>query len=203
MNTTVKNILIFAMGAGLGSIVTYKLLKDEYEQIAQEEIDSVMDTFKRYNPANEPEEMSDEEYERLNYKRKKGEYTAYDKIGRPAEADEIETLPAYVISVVDYNENNLHYEKSSLTYYDVDDTLVDENEEPITDPDYVVGLDALTRFGDGSDDDDIVYIRNEKLAVDYEIVRVDKSYQETILGIIDLPIRKKGKHVKREESDRE
>ena len=35
-----SKIMIFVAGAGIGSVVTYKLVKKQYDQIIQEEIDS-------------------------------------------------------------------------------------------------------------------------------------------------------------------
>lgn len=208
MNGTMKNFLFLVIGAGIGSFVTYRLLKENYEALVEEESESVKETFSRRMPAS-PEyeedglEMNDEEYERFQLQKKSGAYTQYDqRFTRPNEAGENEILPPYVVDVVEYNESNFHFDKSTIYYYNIDDTLVDENEEPINDVDAIIG-DGLTRFGDGSEDPDIVYVRNEKLEIDYEVIRVEKSYQETVLGITDLPIRKKGKHVKREESDQE
>lgn len=208
MNGTLKNLLLLAIGAGIGSLVTYRLLKDKYEALVEEEIESVKETFsRRTTPVYDELDngLTQEEYEEglghLEYKSPARERTAYNHISRPEEADENEILAPYVINVVEYNDTNLHFDKSTIYYYNLDDTLVDENEEPIADVDMVIG-DGLMRFGEGSDDPDIVYVRNEKLAIDYEVIRSEKSYQETVLGITDLPIRKKGKHViKREESD--
>ena len=45
MKDTLNNVLIFAVGAAIGSAVTWKLLKTKYERIAQEEIDSVKEVF--------------------------------------------------------------------------------------------------------------------------------------------------------------
>lgn len=93
----------------------------------------------------------------------------------------------YIISAEEFNTEMLHYDKLTITYYDEDDTLADEQEEIITDIDDVVGDDALTKFGYMSGDADIVFVRNEGLAVDYEVIRVFKSYSETVLGIIEEP----------------
>ena len=44
MNKTV-NFMIFVVGAAVGSIVTWRYIDKKYEQIAQEEIDSVKEVF--------------------------------------------------------------------------------------------------------------------------------------------------------------
>lgn len=47
MNKTLCNVLLVAAGAAIGSLVTWKVVKTKYEQIAQEEIDSVKEEYKR------------------------------------------------------------------------------------------------------------------------------------------------------------
>jgi hypothetical protein len=87
----------------------------------------------------------------------------------------------YVIAREDYDDEDMsHYDKLTIYYYEDDDTLTDENEEVIADVDSIVGGDSLTRFGDLSGDPEVVYVRNDKLQIDYEIIRLSKSYGETI-----------------------
>ena len=47
MKTALSNFIIFATGAVIGSVVTWKIIKTKYEQIAQEEIDSVKEVFSK------------------------------------------------------------------------------------------------------------------------------------------------------------
>ena len=47
MKGTLSNFFLFATGALVGSVVTWKIVKTKYEQIAQEEIDSVKAVFAR------------------------------------------------------------------------------------------------------------------------------------------------------------
>ena len=63
--------------------------------------------------------------------------------------------------------------------------LVDENEDVVTDITNTIGDEALLSFGEISEDPDIVYVRNEKLAVDIEIIRMQESYKEVVLGMVD------------------
>ena len=50
--------LAFVLGAAGGSFATYKLLKNKYEEIAQEEIDSVTDVYSK-NYGNDEEDIED------------------------------------------------------------------------------------------------------------------------------------------------
>lgn len=220
MNT--RDFVMFGLGAAIGAVAVYLITKEKYEEIIQEEIDSVKDVFRKYaNSENQLDledlsEMSEEEYnnrvnktiqnvtpfnkkDRLVYKRTLGKLTEYDQVSadpvtkiipkvvdmEDAENEYRESSDEpYVISVDEYNEENETHDKLTITYYNIDDTLVDERDEIIADVDSIIGNEALSRFGDGSNDPDIVYVCNERLAIDYEVIRVDKSYQETVLGIV-------------------
>ena len=41
-----KNLLYFVTGAAIGSVVTWKLIEKKYKDLADEEIESVKETFK-------------------------------------------------------------------------------------------------------------------------------------------------------------
>jgi len=88
--------------------------------------------------------------------------------------------------VIHYDE--LHeieaYSEVSLTYYEGDDVLCNERDE-IVDPDErndLVGEKNLERFGHGSNDASIVYVRNDKLQIVYEVVKSPNSYAEEVHG---------------------
>lgn len=77
------------------------------------------------------------------------------------------------------------YAQLTLTYYSADGVLVDEADRAIDDHeiDRVVGRKNLSRFGMGSGDKRIVYIRNPRLEADYEVLFHETSYQEVVHGM--------------------
>jgi hypothetical protein len=85
----------------------------------------------------------------------------------------------YIITHDEYFAAEKEYDTQSLTYYEDDDTLVNENDKPVDDLD-LVGEDHLARFGHGSKDRKIVYVRNDKLGIDFEIVLAKGSYLEAL-----------------------
>lgn len=91
----------------------------------------------------------------------------------------------YIISEEEFNEAEKEYENGQLTYYEGDDTLADEKDMTVQDPDLIVGDDNLMRFGYGSSDKNIVYIRNDEREVDFEVVRHEGKYQVVVLGFED------------------
>lgn len=90
----------------------------------------------------------------------------------------------YVISHVEFMENDPEHEQESVTYFEGDDIVCDEKDESL-EPAYTVGEDNLTKFGYGSNDNNVVYVRNEKLGIDYEILRSRGKYTREVLGVID------------------
>lgn len=97
------------------------------------------------------------------------------------------TTKPYIITHDEYFEAEKEYETISLTYFEDDDTLVNERDEPIREIDKMVGEDHLARFGHGSKDKNIVYVRSDRLETDFEIVKSTGSYLEQVLGIKDEP----------------
>jgi hypothetical protein len=91
----------------------------------------------------------------------------------------------YVIHHDEYFEGEKDYQQASLTYFGGDNILVDERDQPIHDEETIVGSDNLTKFGHGSKDSNVVYIRNDNIEVDFEIVRSTGSYVHEVLNLDD------------------
>jgi hypothetical protein len=86
----------------------------------------------------------------------------------------------YIIHIDEFTENEPEHDQLTYTYYEVDDALVDSRDNTVDDMDEFIGLGNLGRWGHGSGDPNIVYIRNEHLSMDMEVVRDPGSYaQET------------------------
>ena len=113
----------------------------------------------------------------LDWLKDQEEYLKYEGISTRYTGDR-----PYVISDEQFNEENDHFDKISLTYYEDNCILADEGDEIVTDIDGTVGRENLDKFGELSDDPEVVYVRNEKIAVDYEIIRLSKSYSDTVMG---------------------
>lgn len=100
-----------------------------------------------------------------------------------AERDERRNGVPYVVSEGEYMENEHNHEQIVLTYFALSDTLVDEDEKPIDDVEGTCGTENLKRFGHGSGDINVVFVRNEKRGMDMEILRSMGSYEKEVLGI--------------------
>lgn len=182
----VTNFVMFAMGAVVGSVITWHCVKKKYEQIAQEEIDSVKAVFMKKDPDMEvtvsetphqaeprkvEEKPSISEYAALL---KNEGYTNYSGTGKE-EQTSMNDKP-YVISPEEFGEDE-EYEKISLTYY-ADQVLADENDELVEDVEGAVGFESLTHFGEYEDDS--VFVRNDRLKCDYEILLDQRTYSDVV-----------------------
>lgn len=191
-NSTLTSTFMFLAGAAVGAGVTWKLLKTKFEKIAQEEIDSVKEVFsKRYG---KPELDTDElvcEDERTpepvvedggpsvrDYAAvlAKNGYTDY--ANTVVEKKEIAAVTRndgpYVISPEEFGSND-DYETISLTYYS-DGVVADDMDYRVEDLDEIIGIESLNRFGEYEDDS--VFVRNDEMKIDYEILLDQRRYAD-------------------------
>jgi hypothetical protein len=85
----------------------------------------------------------------------------------------------YTIHQDEFFANEKDYNQVTLTYYAGDDVLCDELDVPIYNPQTIVGQ---LRFGHGSNDAMVVFIRNDKMEAEYEIQLEPGKYAVEILG---------------------
>lgn len=101
-------------------------------------------------------------------------------------AVEVKTRSAdvpYIIHVDEFRQNEPEHEQVTLTYYEEDDILADQRNIVVDDMDAVIGLGNLGRWGHGSNDPNITYIRNEELKLDAEILRDRGGFHATVHSI--------------------
>lgn len=176
-------LFIFVLGAAVGSAVTWQYTKKFYEQRAQEEINSVKKTYgKKVVPAQGEEDRTEKEAatvvdgvddkpDILRY----AELLKHEKYITDDDSPAAESKP-YVISPDEFGEFE-EYDRISLTYY-ADQVLADENDNKIKDVDEVIGVESLTHFGEFEDDS--VFVRNDRLKCDYEILMDSRTYSEVL-----------------------
>ena len=183
MNGMTK-LIIFAAGAVIGSAVTWKLVKDKYERIANEEIKSVKERYsKKTAKDSDTDELDDvsladtikevEEY--LNKIDESGYSTEIKEKGG---AKSMKNDRPYIIAPEEFDDQP-DYDAVSLTYYE-DGVVTDMWDEKIDDDEVedLVGRDALTHFGEYEEDS--VFIRNDNLKTDYEILRDYRRYSDVV-----------------------
>ena len=190
-----KKLLCFVAGAAIGSVVTWKLIEKKYKDLADEEIESVKETFKNRKPRitkdnvketvekvinkyKEPKEIVEDIVTAERYSiENEEEIDEDDESNYTVDIDnDIEVVTPFVITPEQFGEYN-EYGTKTLTYY-ADNVLTDEIDNPITSEEMVImiGPDALDHFGEYEDDS--VYIRDEINEMDYEILKSEKKFSE-------------------------
>jgi hypothetical protein len=101
----------------------------------------------------------------------------------PSEMSRRSSTRPYIIHQDEFAEQDPEYRHVTYIYYAEDDVLVDEDNMPIQIRENIVGPDALNRFGHGTDDYNILYVRNPRLELEMEICRDPGSYAEEVLGL--------------------
>lgn len=201
----VSNVVWFLVGGGIGSLVTWYCVKDYYANRAQEEIDSVIDTWDRDSERIKQQkaelEKSRKEVNREDKAKEVRDYTnmvnkyGYSDISttqtsrwKDSKADP--RIP-YVISPMDYeDEAYSHYESVELTWY-ADGVLANSRDEIITQQESYesIGADIYRNirdhFGEYDEDPDIVYVRNESNFIQYIITRDHRTYASVVGELID------------------
>lgn len=176
------SVLIFAAGAAIGSLVTWKLVKTKYEAIADAEIKSVKETWAKRNAkndiSNEPEEEEDSEKDDENISEEEmGEYNEIISDNGYFSEDELEVRMRkgpYVIPPDELGEED-DYEIETLYYFE-DKVLTDDMYNPIEDVEGMVGVASLDTFGQYEDDS--VYVRNDRYKIYFEILADLRNYSE-------------------------
>lgn len=203
MKCKFTNVLMFAVGAAIGSAVTWKVVKTKYERIAQEEIESVKEAFEDrltnlqeqvddYATLDESEEWADragrvswDELEDLDEDEEEeaedapddalNEYARLiDQYTKKEGGAEHMAKEPYVIAPYDFGEID-GYSQISLTYYS-DGILEDEDGDIVKDADELLGVGSLNTFGEYEDDS--VFVRNEFLKTDFEILKDYRTYDQ-------------------------
>lgn len=204
MNKKLLNVLIFTVGAAVGSAVTWKIIKTKYEQLAEEEIGSVRkeyvdlmikmkqklkadavgedatDDRDEYYPDDDERDFTEKEKEQIEYYKMTSKYRGSEddennEEGGTGDEDEVPYINGpYVISPEDFNSSPPGYNAQPLTYF-ADGILADDWGVAI-DLEETIGEDAVNHFGEYADD--IVYVRNDRTEIDYEVSQDPRTYGE-------------------------
>lgn len=181
----IKEVVIFAAGFVAGGFVVNKLVEKKYEDISNQEIESVKEVYhKKLEEAEKPQEeapdnndIPDEAVETEQTRKGTSAMRTYSDIIKSSNYSSPvtnETDLPYVITPEAYMEPN-GYDKLACNYYN-NDVLTDENDEPVEIEEIMGSHDMLDRMGEY--ETDTLYIRNDKTEADYEITQIDGAYVE-------------------------
>lgn len=90
----------------------------------------------------------------------------------------------YVITVEEFMSDRDDHEKITVSYYEYDNTAASEDDSIIHNHEGSLGPDFVKYIGWKAAGQNTVYVRNEKISADFEILVHPGSYQEDVLGIL-------------------
>ncbi len=184
MRNLLTSAVIFTVGAVIGSAVTYKLLETKYKRIAQEEIDSVKETFfEMRSESINREKTEDIQPKVANEKSNIKDYATVvkdsgysDSNNAKKEETNVNSVPRpRVIPPDEFGEED--YAVVSLSYY-ADGIIADDWDKIVEDVASTVGEDFVNHFGEYEDDS--VFVRNDELETDYEILRDTRNFSDVV-----------------------
>lgn len=210
MNNKFVCVASFAIGAAIGSIVTWQFVKTKYEQIAMEEIESVKEVYARKQlelqvdaedtdisnsdsashsslQIEPDEELSVKDYaEQLS---KEG-YINYSESADISVAEESETPLEELLIEENNNPSDAPYvippeDFGELDYYtQISLTYYADGILADEDDRYINNVDDIVGRESlkhfGEYEDDSVFVRNDKLKCYYEILLDQRSYSDVI-----------------------
>lgn len=193
MKSTLNKVIIFAAGAVIGSLVAWKLTKTKYEKIMIEEEQSLREYYNKKtkvyeDSANTLHDYYNDRLKEIDEKEKKMEE---DKIVNDLRERYAEVLKEhkysidepcyeggqdrpYVVTPEEFG-NADEYDIISLNYY-ADGIVSDDWGDKIEDLEATIGEDFASHYGEY--EEDAVYIRNDRLKVEYEVLKSLSKYSE-------------------------
>lgn len=184
-----REVLIFVSGVTVGGFLGYKIIEKKYSEKLETEVNRRIDEYvlnnKKEEKHTEQIEIKKENTEdKINYNNVTKNYISSEdnednketkeeddgKEDGPEVNDYISDDPRdpYEITEEEYDDNSNEFEKESLYYYRGNYTLVDDSDNVVDteDADILLGSDWVDLMNNNG----IIYIRNEKVKTDYEIV---------------------------------
>lgn len=183
-----KGLCIFAAGALAGAAVAARVVRDKYQQEAEEEIAEMRDYYRelrkenveKYPVQNEEAEAEKEENTKDEYNKIVKDYTNYTqyndietKENKKEEKEERTNYEPFIIDAEEFGEDP-SYDTTTLTYYK-DKVLTNDLDDVI---DYSVAGEENLKIFDEYPDCKAIYVRDDIYMVDYEIIRDPYQYDE-------------------------
>ncbi len=206
MKTFIFSAVSMTLGAVAGGFAGYILTRKKYEKLADKEVESVKKSLQEYyenkmkegknnvkvpadatvkkNNINRPKmdvpvkDTSSINYDNFENENDKKSYNEYIKKYRSSEEIKMEekfgngkSFRPYIISPEEFSDSE--YDVETLHYYR-DGVVADDDNNIIKDVKSTIGDEALNTFG--VYEDDVVYVRNDEIKIDFEILLEQDEY---------------------------
>lgn len=196
-----KGLCIFAAGTLVGAAVAAKAVREKYQQEAEEEIAEMREYYRELKKEatkvdtteDDTKEESKEDFrpieelaEAEGIIKDKGyvNYTNYNDTdyNENNKEEQVDEDEIYIIDPEEFGGENGEYDTATLTYFK-DGVLADEVDEIVT-YNVIGGEENLQPFKDYPDCT-AVYVRDDNIMVDYEILRDPYQYDEYKMDFSD------------------
>lgn len=102
-----------------------------------------------------------------------------DEWNYDAEVAKRTTTAPYVLHKDEFYDEELGYSQWTVTWYEGDEILADQESVPIYNPSDVIGP---LLWGHGSGDPNVFHVRNDKLKSEYEVLRDEGHFSVEVMG---------------------
>ena len=163
-----NKILIFSLGVAAGAVASWFVAREKYRKIADDEIASVKEVFQRKKK--EEAELAEEKttYNDLS--------DVYDTESADDDVTEDKDDLPYIIEPEEYG-NKVENDCTVLMWYG-DDILTDTYGVNVDDIENTVGRVFIDHFGENPEEPDVVYVRNDRLEMDYQILQCNSGEED-------------------------
>lgn len=200
-----KGLCIFGAGVIAGAFVAARAVKEKYQQEAEEEIAEMREYYRELkkestkaettedNAKDDTKEEPKDDFKPIEELEEAKEiikdkgyinYTHYNDtdIKENKREEQVDENEIYIIDPEEYGGENGEYDTATLTYFK-DGVLADEVDE-IVPYNIIGGEENLQPFKDYPDCN-AVYVRDDNIMVDYEILRDPYQYDEYKMDFSD------------------
>lgn len=176
--------LSFAVGAVTGGLISWRVTKKKMSKIVDDELASIHKIYSKDAAAEKLKSITPEKPDTKEYIRQMKQSEEYEQKVRDMEyknpiedkgpvSGEVKKYtipPEQFAELSDYGTETLYFYK--------DGYLVDENEDTLTKEDIekYIGFESLNTFGEY--DDDVVYVRNDIMKRDFEIILEESNWED-------------------------
>ena len=200
-----KGLCIFGAGVVAGAFVAARAVKEKYQQEAEEEIAEMREYYRELKKESTKVETAEDDTKEESKEEPKDDFKPIEELEEAKEIikdkgyinythyndtdikennkeEQVDENEIYIIDPEEYGGENGEYDTATLTYFK-DGVLADEVDE-IVPYNIIGGEENLQPFKDYPDCN-AVYVRDDNIMVDYEILRDPYQYDEYKMDFSD------------------
>lgn len=171
-------ILVGVVAIGIGGVIFYKRRKNKYTVYfeSEGEIAHEIETSDDSMIFEEIQQAEEEHVaEPVNvFVQEDDDWSYEDELSSRSGSE------PYILHVDEFIGDEMGFKQETVTYYEADDIMADVNDVPMYN---WISITGPLKWGHGSNDKNVVYVRNEKLKKEFEILRHHGSFEVEVTGL--------------------